>query len=83
VALPLDAINVGIKANQGESRGAVINCCFPGSSHPRDAVRTFILMAFSLDGAEADSEQAAQQAARLMAHALDPCVAYRVQVIHA
>jgi coenzyme F420-reducing hydrogenase alpha subunit len=34
-------------------------------------------------GAEADSEQAAQQAARLMAHALDPCVAYRVQVIHA
>lgn len=34
-------------------------------------------------GAEAGSEQAAQQAARLMAHALDPCVAYRVRVIHA
>lgn len=34
-------------------------------------------------GAEAGSEHAAQQAARLMAHALDPCVAYRVQVIHA
>lgn len=34
-------------------------------------------------GAEAGSEDAAQQAARLLAHALDPCVAYRVRVIHA
>ncbi len=36
-----------------------------------------------LAGFAADTVQAAEQAAKLMAHALDPCVAYQVTVTHA
>lgn len=36
-----------------------------------------------LAGFAADSVQAAERATKLMAHALDPCVAYEVAVIHA
>jgi len=40
-------------------------------------------LASGLEGLEADDEQQLIRSTRLAVHALDPCVAYRVEVGHA